>query len=483
MAKFKEQNFFENTNEGYELLPFRFARINGRVLLTNIVGEYFFTKDEVLKSLVDGTLPNDSEDYLNLRSLHFICDDQTQSAKQLLGIKTRTKLSNYSNLTSLHMFVISLRCEHSCPYCQVSRQSDDKLAFDMSYETASKAVDFALSGPSPRIKIEFQGGEPLLNFDTLKFIVHDAKEKNETIGKDLSFVIATNLAVITDEILDYCKLHDIEISTSLDGPASLHNHNRPRPGNNSHELATQGIKKVREKLGFDKVNALMTTTDKSLEDPRIIIDEYLKHGFSGIFLRPLSPYGFAIKTKKYNAYGSKKWFEFYKSGLEYILEINKSGVHFREFYSATILKKILTLKDPGYVDLRSPAGIGIGGIVYNYDGKIFASDEGRMLAEMGDNAFEIGNLATDNFKDVFLSDKLLDPLEQSMTTSAPRCSECAFEQYCGADPVFHYATTGDFLGKKAESDFCYRNYNTFSHLLDTYDSNLEARSIFQSWIN
>ena len=48
MAKFKEQNFFENTNEGYELLPFRFARINGRVLLTNIVGEYFFTKDEVL---------------------------------------------------------------------------------------------------------------------------------------------------------------------------------------------------------------------------------------------------------------------------------------------------------------------------------------------------------------------------------------------------------------------------------------------------
>ncbi len=483
MTKFQKQNFFQNTNESYELLPFRFARINGRVLLTNLVGEYFFTKDEVLKSLVDGTLPNDSDDYLNLRSLHFICDDQTQSAKQLLGIKTRTKLSNYSNLTSLHMFVISLRCEHSCPYCQVSRQSDDKLAFDMSYETASKAVDFALSGPSPRIKIEFQGGEPLLNFDTLKFIVHDAKEKNEAIGKDLSFVIATNLAVITDEILDYCKLHDIEISTSLDGPASLHNHNRPRPGNNSYELATEGIKKVREKLGFDKVNALMTTTDKSLDDPRIIIDEYLKQGFSGIFLRPLSPYGFAIKTKKYNAYGSKKWFEFYKTGLEYILEINKSGVHFREFYSATILKKILTLKDPGYVDLRSPAGIGIGGIVYNYDGKIFASDEGRMLAEMGDNTFEIGNLATDNFKDVFLSDKLLDPLEQSMTTSAPRCSECAFEQYCGADPVFHYATTGDFLGKKAESDFCYRNYNTFSHLLDTYDSNLETRSIFESWIN
>ena len=76
--------------------------------------------------------------------------------------------------------------------------------------------------------------------------------------------------------------------------------------------------------------------------------------------------------------------------MDYILEINRSGHYFSEYYSATILKKILTFTDPGYVDLRSPAGIGIGGIVYNYDGKIFASDEGRMLAEMGDTTFEIG---------------------------------------------------------------------------------------------
>jgi hypothetical protein len=43
----------------------------------------------------------------------------------------------------------------------------------------------------------------------------------------------------------------------------------------------------------------------------------------------------------------------------------------------------------GYVDLRRPAGIGLGALVYNYDGKVFASDEGRMLAEMGDRTFEL----------------------------------------------------------------------------------------------
>jgi hypothetical protein len=59
------------------------------------------------------------------------------------------------------------------------------------------------------------------------------------------------------------------------------------------------------------------------------------------------------------------------------------GRHFPEFYSALILRRMLTDRAIGYVDLRSPAGIGLGALVYNYDGRVFASDEGRMLAEMG----------------------------------------------------------------------------------------------------
>jgi sulfatase maturation enzyme AslB (radical SAM superfamily) len=67
-------------------------------------------------------------------------------------------------VTPLHLFVVTLRCEHSCPYCQVSRQSTDRSRFDMSEETAQRALKIALDSPSARIKIEFQGGEPLLNF-------------------------------------------------------------------------------------------------------------------------------------------------------------------------------------------------------------------------------------------------------------------------------------------------------------------------------
>ncbi len=176
-------------------------------------------------------------------------------------------------------------------------------------------------------------------------------------------------------------------------------------------------------------------------------------------------------------------FDFYTAGMEYILKLNKSGIFFKEFYSSVVLTKMLTFDDPGYVDLRSPAGVGIGAILYNYNGKIYASDEGRMLAEMGDDTFCIGHLDKNSFIDVFTSDKLLNPLEDSITTSAPMCNDCAFESYCGADPTYHYATSGDFLGKKPLSGFCNRNMKVFKYLLKLYRSDEQVKNIFHSWIS
>src|SRR5207248_781584 len=109
-----------------------------------------------------------------------------------------------------------------------------------------------------------QGGEPLLNFPLIKFIVLEVMKRNEQLGKNIAFVIATNLALVNREILEFCRLHSILISTSLDGPKDLHNANRPRPGANSYEKTIEGIKLVREMLGRDQVSALMTTTEASL---------------------------------------------------------------------------------------------------------------------------------------------------------------------------------------------------------------------------
>jgi uncharacterized protein len=481
MSKFRDQVAFAAPTADWEFLPFRFERLGERVLVTNLVGEHLFLPEADFERFAERDLPTDSPLVRQLRAKHLIREPSDDLPVELLAMKARTRYRRLTEFTSLHIFVASLRCEHSCPYCQVSRQSSDKGAYDMTIETARLGLDSAFRSPSHNIKIEFQGGEPLLNFDLIEAVVLEAKARNEVAGKNLGFVIATNLALLDDRVIEFCRAHDVYISTSLDGPADLHNKNRPRPGRNSWELATEGIRRVREELGVDRVSALMTTTRRSLDRVKEIIDAYVDQGLSGIFLRPLSPYGFAIKTKSFDAYDVERWRPFYEEGLDYIIELNRRGTPMVEQYAAIVLKKMFTNDDPGYVDLTSPAGIGIGAIVYNYDGDVYASDEGRMLAEMGDTTFRLGNLHSESYEEIMLSEALLAPLEQSFTGSAPMCNDCAFEPYCGADPTYHHATSGDFLGRKPTSGFCRRNMAIFKLLLDRYEGDPETRALFRTW--
>jgi His-Xaa-Ser system radical SAM maturase HxsB len=482
MARFLPPEAFSSPSESLSLLPFNLERTGAnQYLVSNMVGDFIRLSEHEINKLVDLQLRPGDGLYERAYAAHLITGTNQKSQRQLLALRLRSRMSFLRHVTPLHIFVVTLRCEHSCPYCQVSRQSTDRSRFDMSDEVAERALGIAFESPSTRIKIEFQGGEPLLNFPLIKKIVANAKEQVAKSKKAVDFVIASNLALLSDEILAFCKSNNILISTSLDGPADLHNKNRPRPGGNSYELAAAGIRQAREALGADRVGALMTTTEASLDRVDDIIDEYLRQGLDGIFLRPLSPFGFAIKTKQYHRYDVEKWLRFYERGLRRILDINRAGTTFREFYAALILTRMLTDKPIGYVDLRSPAGIGIGALVYNYDGSVFASDEGRMLAETGDNTFRLGHVNQDSYKSLILSDRLIDAISSSLTQCAPECSTCVFESHCGADPVYHHATQGDTLGIKPLSAFCARQKGIMTVLLDILENSPADAAILRRW--
>ena len=464
------------------LLPLRFERLGAdRFLVANLVGDLMLLSGEELERVVSLDITPGNGLYERAFEKLLVAGKDQRSQLQLLALRLRTRMAFLREPTALHLFVVTLRCEHSCPYCQVSRRSVDHERFDMSEELALRAVDVALSAPPPRIKIEFQGGEPLLNFGLVRKIVGAARERAPSRNKSVEFVIASNLALLTDEVLGFCKDNDVLLSTSLDGPADLHNCNRPRPGGNSHELAVAGIRHAQAALGPSRVSALMTTTEASLDRVEEIVDEYLRLDLGGIFLRPLSPYGFAIKTKQFARYGGREWLAFYERGLRYIIEVNRRGHYFPEFYATLLLKRMLSDQPLGYVDLRSPAGIGLGALVYNYDGKVFASDEGRMLAEMGDGTFELGDLRRNDYRSLVLSEKLVGLIGDTLAQCAPQCNSCAFEPHCGAEPVFHHATQGDAVGIKPLSEFCARQKGMLQLLFEILDRGGEEAAVLRRW--
>ena len=482
MSRFFPAGEFHRSETPLQLMPLRFERTTpNEYLVSNMVGDFIrFSADEFQRLVELQVKPGDGL-YERAYSAHLVSREGQIAQHQILAMRLRSRMSFLREPSALHMFVVTLRCEHSCPYCQVSRQSTDRSRFDMTEETAQRALSIALQSPAPRIKIEFQGGEPLLNFALIQKIVEAANREAPTKRKAVDFVIASNLALLTDDVLSFCKANGVYLSTSLDGPADLHNRNRPRPGGNSHELAVQGIKKAQAALGRDRVSALMTTTKQSLGRVEEIIDEYLAHNLDGVFLRPLSPYGFAVKTKQFQKYDPVEWMTFYRRGLRYILDLNRKGHEFFEFYTLLLLKRVLTDQPIGYVDLRSPAGIGLGALVYNYDGRVFASDEGRMLAEMGDCTFELGHVNDNDYRSLILSDKLTSNIASSLSQCAPECHDCVFESHCGADPVYHHATHGDPIGIKPLSGFCQRQKGVMATILDLLDNSPEDAAVLRSW--
>jgi His-Xaa-Ser system radical SAM maturase HxsB len=353
----------------------------------------------------------------------------------------------------------------------------------MSPATADRSIQMMMESPAPAVTLEFQGGEPLLAFDMIQYIVPRAKQRAKEKGKLLNIVVCTNLACISDEILVYLRDEEIKVSTSLDGPAFLHNRNRPRRGGDSYEKAIEGIKRCRAVLGNESVAALMTTTAASLDHVTEIIDEYVRHDFHSIFLRPISPYGFAIKTHHRTGYEMDKFIEFYRKGLAHILEINRQGYRIAEVYTQILLTKILTPHSTYYVDMQSPAGEAWNVLVYNYDGDVYASDESRMLAEMKDWTFRLGNVHRDTRREIFTGEPALQMFQASCTQSLAGCSDCAFQSYCAADPVYHYSTQGDMYGHRPTSGFCTRNMSVLKHLFSIIEENdRETMSILWSWI-
>lgn len=480
--RFQKIDFYSKFQGGYYLLPFNFISISKqKEVLVNSVGDFLIVPSGTAKQIVNREINPTVSLYKDLLSTFFISETPIPDLIDVLATRYRTKKSFLDNFTSLHIFVVTLRCNHSCQYCQVSRVTENQVDFDISLENLDLGIRHMLRTPSPYVTMEFQGGEPLLAFEKIKYAVEKTVQLNQS-KKNISFVICTNATVISDEILTFCKKYGILISTSLDGPESIHNANRKKKGNDSYANVLQGINIFRKELGYDQVSALMTTSQLSLDHPIEIIDTYLDNGFNSIFLRPISPYGFALRSPKNNKYDTEKFLSFYQKGLNYIIKVNMKGKFFSEDYATIILKKVLTPFPTTYVDLQSPAGLINSVVVFNYDGYVYASDEARMMAENGDYTFRLGHIS-DDYQSLFAGSKATEFANYWSNESLAGCADCAFQMYCGADPVHHYATQRDFEGYRPTSTFCQKNMSIIKILFNLIDQKgPDVLNIFYQWI-
>jgi His-Xaa-Ser system radical SAM maturase HxsB len=454
------------TVPNYQLMPLRFSRLRrlpGRFIVTSEAGEAMLLDEPSLGALAQRQpLPVEIE--RNLEARQIIVRDDGALATRLLATKLRTRKSFLRGGPALHIFVVTLSCDHSCRYCQVSRTMGGAR---MSLETAAAAVDRLFESPARDLTVEFQGGEPLLAIDLVETIVGMIKRRNVDGLRRVRFTMTSTLHHLDDRTLAFFAREDFHLSTSLDGPAYVHDLNRPIPTKDSHARTVEGIRRARAALGQEGVAALTTITRRSIEDPEAVVDEYVRLGFRSIFLRPLNPFGFAAKGVKRQGYDAVSFLTFYEAALRRILALNAEGLEIEEVY--LLLRSILTPYPSGYVDLRSPVGAGFGTLVYNYDGGVYASDEGRMLAEMGDQSLRLGHVG-ESYAMLMRSDAMQLVAASGLAESLPGCSDCAFVHYCGPDPARALSTCGVPVDHKATSDHCIRHTGLFELMFDLLEN-------------
>ncbi|MGB0589234.1 MAG: His-Xaa-Ser system radical SAM maturase HxsB [Myxococcota bacterium] len=466
--------------------PFNHRIVDGAVLITNDLGDHCFLEPTDFRRFIEGDLTPEEPLYTTLKERSFIASEL--NIPQLVERYQRKK-GFLAYGPTLHAFVLTERCNHGCQYCHSSVVGMQRTDTDMTIEVATKAVDFALQTSSPWLTIEFQGGEPTANWETLKHVVNYAQERNQEVKKELSFALVTNFSLLDDEKLDFLVANRVQICGSLDGPEDLHNKIRIYKDGNSYQNTVKWIGKINQRyidMGLDpslyRVECLPTITRDSLHRWKEIVDTYISLGCRAIFLRKLDPFGFAAATARKLGYSMDDYIQFYIDALEYILELNKQGVEVMERHAAIMLAKILNDEEPNYLDLRTPGGAVIGQVGYHPDGRIFSSDEGRMVAAMGDDIFHVGNVGTTSYDEMMREDTVRALVLASTNDSQPGCVSCTYKMYCGQQPEYNYKTQGTIFGRMVDSVWCRKHKNIFDHLMTkVHQADPAEMAIFERW--
>lgn len=466
------------------VLPFFFRHVEAldRYLLTNQAGAFaFLDNKDFLARLVGGDvshLPAETLDDLTSKNFATADNDVAERAF-LLGSRYASLIGAAVVPPSLFMVVPTLRCDHDCGYCQVSRVTVTRSGYDLDLEKIEKIVRIIDSVAGNRPKIEFQGGEPLLAFPFVRQFVDVAESR---LGpKSPSFVICSAFGRLPDEMLEWAKHHDVVFSVSLDGPESLHNRNRPSSYFQPYQRVIENIQRVRNATSAEKVNCLATITRESLDQADQIVDTYFELGLESVFLRPLSPFGFASPRPEGRSYSASEFFEFFKAALDRVIDLNRKR-HFVEETALVHLRKIFRPGEATYVDLKSPAGHLFGALLFNYDGRIFGSDEARMLWETTKVPELVLGTVDDEPTSIFNNRYAVSMLSDTFTGTMPGCDDCAYQIYCGADPLYHLATQGDHVGNKSLSFFCQLERKILDHLFVLHSTSPVAQSVFDRWL-
>jgi len=202
---------------------------NGLNIVLDVNSDSIHIVDDVVYDLLD-FYPNKKNDGINDLSNKYsreVIDEAVQEVDFLIN-QEQLFTKNYSS-DAFNVYnepVIKAMCLHvahdcniRCKYCFASQGDFKRLRSIMSLEVGKKSLLYLAknSGNHYNLEVDFFGGEPLLNFEVVKELVHYGRSIEKEYNKNFRFTITTNGLLLNEEINAFLNEHMDNVVLSIDG--------------------------------------------------------------------------------------------------------------------------------------------------------------------------------------------------------------------------------------------------------------------------
>lgn len=357
-------------------------------------------------------------------------------------------------------------CNLGCTYCFA--EADMNRAY-LTGDKLCQMLQRILSNfpHKQRIVFLFSGGEPLLHFKTIREAVSRLwKTLPESERERVVWGIMTNGTPITPEIARFFREYDFNVCVSIDGPAEIHDRNRPMINSERGSHA-----QVEKKLDLLTEHGLRYSTICTIVHPEDLVPAFeyqLSRGRRNLYMRPLRMQGRQIEENGEEAIDAyfdtqHEMAQAFLKLADRIAEYNRT--HEDRIVEQTIANHVrhLTDRKKTFMCLRGPCGAGAGAkLGIDWNGNLYPCDTLVEFPEL--QIASAGQVeGSQDFGQIFKDSKVLKQLSGRRPENIIQCSQCQVQKFCGSGcTATSYSVHGHL---RAPSDRCDYEREFFEGLL------------------
>lgn len=306
-------------------------------------------------------------------------------------------------------------CNLSCRYCFAGEGEYRGERALMSFETGKAALDFLIANSKNRrnLEVDFFGGEPTLNFMTVKKLVAYGREQEKLFCKKFRFTLTTNGVLLNDEIMEFANQEMDNVVLSIDGRKAVHDRMRPFPnGSGSYDQILPKFLKFAESRNQKNYYVRGTYTRHNLDFSKDVL-HLANLGFRQISIEP-------VVAKDTDDYAIQKedlpiLFQEYDRLAAEIVRRHKYGEGFQFFHFMIDLEG-----GPCFAKRLSGCGSGTEYLAVTPLGGLYPCHQ-----FVGNETFCMGNV-----KEGITNEAIRDELKNCNVYTKEACQDCFAKFYC-----------------------------------------------------